>query len=379
MTVKRILFLITSDLRIEQRVNKEIDTLARAGKRITIADMPKAVSADPTPGVEHVSVKLASRVLPKNLAFWAVKYLELCVRFITICVLKRPDAIHCLDRLALFPGGLGAMLTGARLVYDSQEIWPEVNSSLNRPRWLWLWLERFFARKCDTVIVTDEFRKKITMELLSLQTGCIALMNLPSVRAMVAAKGNIRQDSGFTGLKIIVYAGAIFPQRHMEDILLCLKHLPEEYGLTLVGFGPDEYIETLRHLARSNGLERRVAFLPPVRWNEVPDYLRGADCSVALYEKNSINNIYCSPSKVFDSFLAGVPVVGINSPLLLDLALKLDAVECIDNVSPQSIAAAAKKLIDRFSSAALRGELEEQARLHYTWEAQEAALLNVYF
>jgi len=379
MTPKKILFLVASDIRLEQRVNKELNSLCRGGYKLVLADFP---ASNPNGNYQYATYRpqsLLLRRLPKNILFWPLKYCELVIRFICVCVSEKPDIIHCVDRLALIPAGLASMLMKASVVYDSQEIWPEVNTILNKPKWLWLLIERFFAKRCRYVLVTDKFRKEITIDLLGLDPRkVLSLMNLPMFRALQVANSDVRRDSSFLHQRIMVYAGGISPHRHIEEIIASLTYLPDEYALVIMGFGSDDYIASLRKEVCRHKLETRVAFLPAVKWNELPNYLSTADCSFALYEKNSVNNIYCSPSKIFDSFLAGLPVISTDNPLVLDLASRVDAIGCIEIVTPNTIALAVKRLLTGFNGITQKNKLIMFAKQNLVWENQESRLVDVY-
>ncbi len=374
-----ILILLASDHNQEQRVNKEIATLSLHGHSITLVDLQNSVNARSDSRVKYIPIVLMSRPLPKTFFFWAVKYLEYFIRAFKICYVQRPDYIHCVDRLALIPGYCASLFSGVPSIYDSQEIWPEVSGSGNKPRALWLFLERFFAKRCKKVLVTDKFRKLITSRLLKVDPDkIVCMMNLPLRREITHACSDVRTDTNFLKDIILIYAGSISPNRHLEDILLSLCHLDANYKLVILGFRNQSYIDQLSNLAANNHLLERVKFVDAVRWNELSSYIRTANCSFALYEKNSINNFYCSPSKVFDSFLCGLPVVSTDNPLLIDISLHNCAVECIDIVNAESIAAAVNRLLLRFDSDQQKKDLIELAEREYTWENQEYLLLDLY-
>lgn len=374
-----IIFLLCSDLAHEQRINKEIETLIRVGKRVSIVDLPLARSMDVPRGATHHALRLLLRGLPKTLPFWILKYCELVARQVLIGVKSRADIVHCVDRLALIPGLFISLLTGCSLIYDSQEIWPEVRSSLNKPRWLWLWIERTIARRCRVVLVTDMFRKKITTQLLRLSPErVIPLMNVPRLNSLVSVESDVRSDAGRRDGNLVVYAGGISQHRHLEDLVAALAFLPRSYQLAIVGFGSPDYLVQLNAVAADRNVSARVSFLPAVRWNEVSSYIRTARCTIALYEKNSANNVFCSPSKVFDSLFAGVPVVSMDSPFILELQAEVGGFECLDVVTPAGIAAAIERLAQRYASEGERDDLRDAARLKYCWEAHEQQFTDIY-
>lgn len=375
-----ILFLLYSDISQEQRVNKELETLSEAGYKVTITDFPSNdFLVIDSYLYDRCPVRLWTRNLPKNCFFWFLKYLESVLRFVILGIKIKPDIVHCVDRLALIPGFIISRLLRIPYVYDSQEIWSEVNSVLNHPKWLWLWLERFLAKRASRVIVTDHFRLEILADILRLDRSYMfVLMSLPKLSSSSFCSREIRDDSGFHDKMLAVYCGGISPGRHLEEIIKAFQLLPEEYVLAVVGFGSKEYNRHLQQLAEVSGLSGRYRMLSPVRWSEVSEYIRSADCAFALYEKNSMNNLYSSPSKLFDALVAGVPVVATDNPLILEVVEELAAGECIDQVIPKTIAQAVQNVCTRPNRMELRKHFEHIVREKYIWEKQSDQFVDFY-
>lgn len=376
-----ILFLLHSDIRQEQRANKELETLLGAGHTLALIDFPlEGLPPANLDGLcDHRPLRLWTRGLPKNQVFWPIKYFESLIRFLIQGLKTQPDVVHCVDRLTLPAGWAIARLTSVPFIYDTQEIWAEVKSALNRPRRLWLWIERSLGKLAYKVLVTDHFRRNIISEILQLNSADIlVIMNLPKLSYLRNGNRNIRIDSGFIDKKLIVYAGGLSGGRHLEESILALLDLPEMYALAFVGFGNDGYKRQLLDLAKEAGIASRFVILPAVRWSDIPEYIRSADCALALYEKLSINNLYCSPSKLFDAVIAGVPVVGTDNPLIVEVLCELDAGKTIDRVTPPAIAQAVKELLTDSNAKNRRACLAENARARYTWESQEQILIGCY-
>ena len=375
-----ILFILSSDIRQEQRVNKEMASLRQAGHAVTLLYLP-ASPQDVVVDDGAYPISLTSRWMPKNLAFWPIKYAESVIRFVLAGIHLKPDAVHCVDRLTLLPGICVARILGVPYVYDTQEVWPEVNSALNRPRWLWLAFERYAARRAFRVLVTDHFRRSLSADLLKLSPDrIVVLMNLPKRdHVCTDCQRHLRTDSGFADDKtLLVYAGGIAPGRHIEECILSLSHLAPSYTLAIIGFGDSGYRLSLQELACKNEVSHRVAILPPVPWSAIPSYIQAADCAFAFYEKSSINNLYCSPSKLFDALLAGVPVVGTDNPLIVETLAALDAGQTVSAVTPRSISRAVTEVVTRADLLQRRMRIAAMARKTYIWENQESLLHDIY-
>jgi glycosyltransferase involved in cell wall biosynthesis len=265
------------------------------------------------------------------------------------------------------------------LIYDAQEIESGVRSSANWPPWFWLWFERTLAQRAARVLVTDDFRCAITTALLRLDPARVTvLMSLPRLASLRQSARGLRADCGWLDGRLIVYFGAIMPGRHFEEAIDALRILPAAYRLVLVGFGDPGYVDTLRQRGQQAQLGTRLAILPPVHWSELPDYIGGADCAYVLYRQDSLNNYYCSPSKLFDALVGGVPVVGTDNPLIRRTIKECDAGLCVTSVTPDSLAQAVRTLTERDDLAAMKTRLRVEARVRYSWEQQEQRLLDLY-
>lgn len=377
----RILFLLQSDIQREQRVAKEIDTLGRAGHEVVLLEVPP-------PGRGYVRVMGAARVasvflwtrrLPRNLVFWPIKHAEMSLRLFLRGMRLCPDVVHCVDRFPLPAAFLLAVCLQVPLVYDTQEIWPGVRSSANCPRGLWLLLETFIARRAARVMVTDALRMGITEKLLHVESDRLfVLMSLSRIPIPKRKCRSIRSDCQWLDGKIAVYAGGLMPGRHIEEILAGVARLPEGYRSAVLGFGDNGYIDGLRQLADRLGVSERVAFLPPVPWDEVSTYIAGADCTFAFYSRNSLNNLYCSPSKLFDAIMAGVPVIGSDNPLVREILAREDFGVCLQEVTPETVATAVRRVTEMPRMPAVRERMARVARERYCWEAQEPGFLRFY-
>ena len=372
--------LLNDDIADQQRISKEIESFGKAGQKVILIQVPPMgrIGTNASGAEKTIHLSLTTRPLPKNLFFWGLKWAEMVLRMCWIGIKQKPDVVHAVNLITLFPAYLVACTLRIPFVYDSQEIESGVMSKARRPEWFWLWMEKSLAGKAAIVVVTDEFRFDITRKILNLDRAkMFTLMSLPKISSLTITERKLRVECKAKDKKLAVYFGVGIPGRHLEDIISAFALLPMEYVFAFVGYIEASYKYSLEKIAEKLGLMQRLIFLPPVRWHELPDYISSADCSFALYQKNSINNLYCSPSKLFDALIAGLPVIGTDNPLIKKTLSNIKAGLCIESVTAQSIAAAIKNVTSLYSHED-RERIAKDAKEIYTWESQESGFLEFY-
>ncbi|RJP50886.1 MAG: glycosyltransferase [Anaerolineaceae bacterium] len=377
----KILLLLQDDIMHQQRIAKEIYTLGKAGHEILLLEVlpPSSIEILPDGATQTRIITLWTRTLPKNVFFWAIKWFEMTIKMTFQGLTYKPDVVHCVNRITLLAGYIISKFWNIAFLYDSQEIESEVNSSANWPKWFWLGFERLLADRATRIMVTDHFRREITSEILKIEhSRFFVLMSLPMLRMQSICRRNLRAEFGGLDAKIVVYAGAINPGRHIEEIVESISLLPPDFVFAIVGFVTNDYRKSLELLINRLGIHQRVAFLPPVKWSDISDYISTADCALALYEMNSLNNCYCSPSKLFDAIMAGLPVIGTDTPLMREVLSTHDVGMCISHINASSIATAIRTIVERKDLLLLKSRLRELGREKYNWEAQEDSFLRFY-
>jgi glycosyltransferase involved in cell wall biosynthesis len=377
----KILFLLTGEIIKEQRIGKEIETLNKMGNEIIILTLP-STDQKKNKNSDHfseISVELVTRRLPRNILFWPIKFIEMTFHFVNKGFRVKPDIIHTVDLLPLFSASVISMILRVPYIYDSQEIHSGINNNANKPKAFWLWLERILSRRAIRVLVTDKYRLYLTKEILKLnESKMFVLMNFPKKTVKRSYSKTIREVCSWKFCNLAIYAGAISPNRHIEDIIKSLQYLNSSFRIVLVGFVEKNYKQSLIHLIKKIKVQDRIKILPPVHWTSLPHYISSADCAFVFYKKNSLNNYYCSPSKLFDALMAGIPVISSNNPLVIDIVKNNGAGVCINNVSPESIADSFKEISLMKDDEINKNRLSKIAHRKYSWESQETKFMKFY-
>jgi glycosyltransferase involved in cell wall biosynthesis len=286
------------------------------------------------------------------------------------------DVYHCHD-LPMLPLGAAARFAtrGSRLVYDAHELFPEM--SLHRPwqRRFYAWLERRFSPRADAVITINT---SIAGELVA-RYGVRAptiLMNCPvapagAPRPAVRSRLRAALDVG-DATPVVLYQGGLSANRGLENLVRAARHWGDA---VLVFMGAGLLEPGLRALVRSEGLEHKVRLIPPVPYAELLEHTKGADVGVIPYLPIGLNNTLCTPNKLFEYIVAGIPVAASDLPELRRIIDGYGLGATFDPYSPEAIARAVATCLER------RGEMAARARAaapELSWERQELKLLALY-
>lgn len=113
---------------------------------------------------------------------------------------------------------------------------------------------------------------------------------------------------------VVIFVGRMAAEKNVETLLRAfasvVKEIVPEVTLLLVGGGT--HLEAYQALARDLQIAGRVVFTGPVPYEHVPGYLSLAD----LFATASTSEVH--PLTILEAMAAGLPVLGIRSPGLVD-------------------------------------------------------------
>lgn len=302
------------------------------------------------------------------------------LRSVAIAIRDRADVYHGHDLSALWPAYLAARLTGAKVVYDSHELFSERNTAYKEGFLIKTALrlqERFLIRHVDKVITVN---RSIALELQNrygLRVTPDVVMNCPSL--VVTERTTLLRERLNLGpaVPIVLYIGGITFNRGLEQTIQALKFMD---GPVVVMLGPGKkgFINHLRDIAVQHGVSDRVIFAPPVPHTEVARYASSADVSVAPIQNVCLSYYYCSPNKLFESIMAGLPVAASDFPEMRSVIQADQIGEVFDPAKPEDIAAAIRKILgDRKAYEEMRTNAYRASK-KYSWEQESARLLAIY-
>ena len=368
----------------DARIQRIAGTLAEQGYHVEIIYLPSQNGGDQLsiPGVKARPIRLLSRRLPRRKPILAIKYLEFLVRATFTAWRSRADIYTAGTTDLLVPAYIASRLTGARLLYEAQELFPDMDST-PFPRF-WAWVERRLLPRASGVTAANQERAEVMEREYNAPSKPVVVSNCPptydpqeveGVQWLVDRHGNTWKEKP----KVVLYQGAIAHGRGLLSLIGSLAHLPENVYLAMVGPQNPEFVKQARHIAGEAGVQDRILWFDAVPRQQLDSFTVSADAGVVFYEPTCRNNYLCAPNKLYDYLMAGLPVVASDLPEPRRVLDETGAGVSVDSSQPSVIAAGIQHVLSdrkRWEAMSVTGR---QAAVHtYCWERQVDKLLDVY-
>ena len=290
---------------------------------------------------------------------------------------------HAHDLNTLRVGAKAAKAHGAKLVYDSHELYVDRNRA--RPagflkRNLLLRFEKGLIRQCDLTITVNDSIAELLAERYDIPMPTV-VMNTPPMQSF-----DIVHDERIDLRKIIsvkkshrlgIYVGTIQRNRGLEELVRSLAYL-DDVHLVLMGYGNPELLEELSEIAEQTSTQDRFSIYGPVPSEQVPQYASSADFGVAPIINACLSYFLCSPNKVFEYMHAGLPVAASDFPELRKLVLSEEIGVVFDPEDPEDMARVIADLLENKESFERMRKNTVKAAKIYHWGRQSDILMSEY-
>ena len=284
----------------------------------------------------------------------------------------RPDLVIATDPTTLVQAVQVATETGARVLYDTWEIYPDQIEQTVPRRWFRPVLTRLLRRQ---VVRAERRALPLVAGVLFTSEGHRDLFHewhgdaVPGVAGIVRncpfawraePNGHLRREAEVApGERLLVYAGSLGPSRGLLPMVEAMRALPD-CRLVVLGWG---WLEgEMRAAAPEN-----VVFLPPVPEIDLVATLSGADAGLLPIEAKNRSKEHSQANKLFEYLMAGLPIVATDLPghrIVLAgtgaavfvpeatsgaIALGVRELFMRDDESPGAFSRAARKAAERYS------------------------------
>jgi glycosyltransferase involved in cell wall biosynthesis len=290
----------------------------------------------------------------------------------------RPDVIHAHDYTALpIAGQLINILKddghNARLIYDAHEYVPGV-AHLNRQlSTAYSDAERREVKRSAAVLSVSEGMSDLLIPHLQITERPSIVANDPLVEGQQPSVRNLRKDIGVDNkTPIMVYSGAVAPQRGVATAAAALELMPEVHLVVIANPKNQTVLDLKRVYAK---YDDRFHVLPYVPNAELVSYLSGADIGlIPLHHKQ--NHEISLITKFGEYMQAKLPILVSDVRTMSEEVRRLGNGEVFVAEVVDDFVTAANKILN--NPVKYRSVYTDEVLAERSWERQAENLVGIY-
>lgn len=296
-------------------------------------------------------------------------YTEYNLRLFCYLLFNSFDIVCAVDLDTILPATLVSRLKRKKRIYDAHEYFTEVPELINRPHTQRIWegIARYCIPKMDACYTVCNSLAVLLSKRYNQEFQLVR--NVP-----FSYKINL-DELPLKEKKVILYQGALNDGRGLEQIIEAMAYVQ---GATLEIVGEGDLSDELRELVRINQMENKVAFLGYIAPDELKKKTLEAYIGVNLLKNKGLNYYYSLANKTFDYIHAEVPAIHMGFPEYLEINSKNEIGMLIDDLNPETIAAAIHVLLtDENFYSKLKSNCKTAKEI-YNWEIESQKLKIIY-
>ena len=263
----------------------------------------------------------------------------------------------------------------ANLVYDSREIYSQLNSLKDRhlARKLLEFREKYLVSFVDRMIVTAEEDEVYLKKHFRHSLEYTIIKNLPP-ELDLKRNDSLREQFKIPDEKLLLlYQGWVLQGRGLDLLLDTVKEL--DYA-ELVIIGDGGHLNQLKDKVSQNDIAN-VHFTGFVPYAELPNYTVSADIGFVLFESDSISYQNALPNKLFEFIQARVPVITTSQNTIRKVVKEHEIGISIGELNKTKIIEAIGDMENKEARQIYIQNIEK-IRKDYAYETQEIEILKVF-
>lgn len=278
------------------------------------------------------------------------------------------------------PDSLGVAIklkekTGAKIIYDSHEYYPEsfsehfpVGKKLAE-KCIYNY-EKHLAEKADCVITVNNL---LVNKFKRYSKNVVLLPNYPVFSEKVKKKV-------FNKIPTFVYVGGLSEERGILNILKSIKLVNGNYKYIFVGqFWSEEFKNKVFAYINKNLRNKDIIFTGKIPHPEVAKYLEDASAGFVLLRSTNWRYVNSEPIKLFEYMQNRVPVIASDFPMMRAIVNESNCGVLVNPEDTHSIARAIENIANNSQDLLEIGQNGyKSAKKKYNWKILEPAFINMY-
>ncbi|MGM0877160.1 MAG: glycosyltransferase family 4 protein [Bacillota bacterium] len=370
----RIIFVRSNPVDPDSRVEKEVNSLVKAGYKVEILAWDRSSKysiKESYVKLESGNVKINRFGIPasygggmrKNL--WPLIQFQMSVFSWLFKNKNRYDVIHACDFDTAFISNKVAQQLKKKFVYDIFDYYVDAFGVPNKLKKYIVYQDHAIINTADAVIIcTDKRREQIKG---TSPKKLVVIHNTPANLGTGFQKFYLNPNK-----TKLVYVGVLGNGRFIREIVEIVKRNPQ-YEFHIGGFG--EYEEYLEAVAKEYS---NIYFYGKLPYHKTLELENSCDIMTAIYDPNIPNHYYAAPNKFYEGLMLGKPLIMAKNTGMDDVIAKYRLGEVIEYTT-ESLEGAIEKLVERKSEWSKISEtMQSLYHNEYSWTSMEKQLLDLY-
>jgi glycosyltransferase involved in cell wall biosynthesis len=361
--MRRVVSLVSNDLRYDQRMIRILTTLAENEFEAIL--IGRKTNTSPELIEEPFEQLRVSCLFNTGPLF----YLELNLRFFFKLIIHKPDIVNTVDADTLLAAQLYKIFRKFIWIHDAHELFTEVPELLNHPikTKLWAFLENLTIPKTDKVYTVNNSLADFYQKVSKKSVEVIRNFPLPRSNEVVEPKSENPEKV------ILLYQGALNEGRCVEMYIKAMHRLDGE--LWLVGEG--DLSESLRQLTKKEKLTHKVFFKGWVTPEDLRHLTMMTDIGLNVLENKGQSYFYSLSNKSLDYIQAGIPSLNSAFPEYVALDDQYRVFAFAEPTTDSIVESINLLLNDSAAFESLKKNCKLAAR-YLVWTTEKEKLLAIY-
>lgn len=373
--MKKIVFVISNDLKYDQRMRRICHSLQSHGYAVTL--MGTNLRSGHKPGPASYRQIQLSCLFKKGKLFYAEFNLKAFLRLMFLSA----DVICAIDLDSVIPCLLASRLRNKQRVYDAHELFCELPEIIARPgiyrswkrieRWA---LPHFKHGYTVSDSISAEYNRLYGHHYATVRNITLLQEYQPGELSAETAQAAEKTGVNPIGRDYILYQGALNEGRGLEYLLPAMQYV----DLPLVICGEGNFSAKARSIVKELNLQDKVLFQGMIEPGALFPYTVHATAGINLGDGSGLNNYLSLNNKLFDYIHAQLPQVASDFPEFRKINEQFEVMVLVPDLQVQAIAEAINSLIKNKELHARLKANCGRARSVLNWQEESKKLVEFY-